>query len=59
MAKIILSQAVQTGIQNVTEKKMSESDIYRKLVEEADRKIEESRHRYATAYKKAATYLAH
>lgn len=58
MAKIILSQAAQTGIQDVTEKKMNESESYKKLIEEADQKIEESRHRYATAYRKAASYLA-
>lgn len=52
MAGIILSQAVQIGIQDVAEKKMNESEAYKKLVEEADQKIEESRHRYATAYKK-------
>ena len=58
MAKIILSQAAQNGIQDVTEKKMNESESYKKLVKEAEQKIEESRHRYATAYKKAQSYLA-
>lgn len=58
MAKIILSEAAQTGIKDVTEKKMNESESYKKLVEEADQRIEESRHRYAAAYRKAASYLA-
>ncbi|MCM1244856.1 MAG: hypothetical protein NC293_04330 [Roseburia sp.] len=59
MARIILSQAAQAGIQNVTKKKINDSASYKKLVEEANQKIEDSRHRYAKTYKKATTYLAH
>jgi len=58
MVKIILSKAAQNGIQDVTERNMNQSDSYKKLVAEADRKIEESRYRYAVAYRKATTYLA-
>ena len=58
MAKIILTEAAQNGIQNTTKLEMNNSAEYKKLVGEANKQIDENRHRYATAYKKSATYLA-
>lgn len=58
MSKIILSEEAQNGIQGVTQRKMKISKSYQKLIDEADQKIDESRSRYANAYKKATSYLA-
>lgn len=58
MAKIILNDAAQFGIMSATKKKLKSGKKYQLLVEEADKKIDEDRYRYARAYKKASTYLA-
>lgn len=58
MARIIVSEAAQFGIQGTTKSMPIKSEEYKKLVDEADKKIEENRFRYAHAYKKASTYLA-
>lgn len=58
MPRIILSEASQKGIQGVTKKKSKVGKAYKKLVKEADERIDEDRFRYANAYKKASTYLA-
>lgn len=58
MAKIILSETSLRGVQGATKRKHTVGKVYRKLIEEADRQIDEDRFRYAESYKKAATYLA-
>ena len=58
MAKIILSEAVQFGIKGTTKSKPVKSEAYKKLVNEADKMIEENRFQYAHAYKKAFIQLA-
>lgn len=58
MAKIALSKAAQSGIQGATKSKPKTGKKYHKLVQEADKKIDEDRFRYANAYKKASSYLA-
>lgn len=58
MAKIILNDAAQFGIKGATKKKLKAGKEYQMLVQEADKKIDEDRFRYAHAYKKASTYLA-
>ena len=58
MPRIILSEASQKGIQGVTKKKPKMGKTYKKLVKEADERIDKDYFRYAEAYKKASTYLA-
>ena len=58
MAKLILSEASQKGIQGVTKRKSTMSDSYKKLVMEADKGIDEDHARYANAYRKASRFLA-
>ena len=58
MARIIVSEAAQFSIQGTTKSIPVKSDEYKKLINDADKKIEENRFRYAHAYRKAATYLA-
>ena len=58
MARIVVSEAAQFGIQGTTKSRPIKSEEYKKLVNEADKKIEENRFRYAHAYKKASTCLA-
>lgn len=58
MAKLILSQASQKGIQGAKKGKLKTGKKYEELVKEADKRIEENRYRYANAYKKAEKYLA-
>lgn len=58
MAGIVLSEAVQFGIEGTTKRKPKAGKKYQELVREADKKIDEDRFSYAHAYKKASTYLA-
>ena len=58
MARIVLSEAAQFGIQGTTKRKPKTGKKYQELVRESDKKIDEDRLRYARAYKKASTYLA-
>ena len=58
MAQIILNDAAQFGIKGATRKKLKSGKKYHLLVQEADKKIDEDKFRYARAYKKASTYLA-
>lgn len=58
MARIIISEAAQFGIKGTTKSKPVKSEEYKKLVNEADKMIEENRFQYAHAYKKASAYLA-
>ena len=56
--KIVLSDAAQHGIQNVTKEKPVYTEEYLELVKEADKKIEEARREEARAWVKAKNYLA-
>lgn len=58
MAKIIVSDAAQFGIQGVTKSKPVKSERYKELVKESDKKIERNHIYYANAYKKAFSCLA-
>lgn len=58
MARIIVSEAAQFGIKGTTKSKPVKSEEYKKLVNEADKMIEENRLQYAQAYKNAKNCLA-
>lgn len=51
MSRIIVSAASQFGIKGTTKSKPVKSEKYKKLVDEADKMIEENRFQYAQAYK--------
>lgn len=58
MAKLIISETSQNGVQGVTKRKPGMGESYKKLIKEADKRIDEDRSRYAKAYKRASAYLA-
>lgn len=55
----MISDAAQTGIQGTTKRKLEYNKEYQEIMRQADERIEEGRSRYADAYRKASTYLAH
>lgn len=57
MAKLELREACYVGIENVQKCRGQYGEEHEKLVKEANRQIEESRIRYASAYKNAGSYL--
>lgn len=57
MAKLILRNACYTGINSAEKGEIKATKRHKELVNEANRKIEKSRIRYATAYKNAGSYL--
>lgn len=56
--KIILTDAAINGIKGATEKEIEHSPKYEKLVEEANKEIEEARQRERNAWISAKSYLA-
>lgn len=59
MAAIKLKKTLETSNIKVKKSKMrSPSKSYKSYIEVADSRIEESQRRYATAYQRAATFLA-
>lgn len=58
MAKLILSEASQNGIQDVTSKKPKMKRDYKEMMEKADKKIEEDHAQYANAYMNALRVMA-
>lgn len=58
MTRIIVNEAAQFGIKGTTKSKPVKSEEYKKLVNEADKMIEENRFQYAHAYKNARNCIA-
>lgn len=58
MARFVISEAAQVGIQGAIREKIEYSEEYQTIMSQADIRIEEGRSRYADAYRKASTYLA-
>lgn len=55
--KIILTDTAINGIKGATEKKIEHGPEYKKLVEEANKQIEEARQRERNAWISAKDYL--
>lgn len=58
MPKIMLNESLQCGIKGVTKSKPKVKKKYQELVSDANRKINEERSYYASAYKNASNCLA-
>lgn len=56
MAKLILTEAAYNGIKGVKERELNHSEEYKKLVQEANQKIEEGRQRERKAWIDASKY---
>ncbi len=57
MAKIEVSEAAMNGIKDTKKEKISYSEEYKKLQEEANGKIEENHEYYKRAYQKAKNFM--
>lgn len=58
MAKLILRESCYKGIDNVQTKELKATPEHKRLVKEANMRIEKNRIRYATAYRNASSYLS-
>lgn len=56
MAKLILREAAYNGIKGVKERELNHSEEHKKLVQEANKKIEEGRQRERKAWIDANKY---
>ena len=57
MAKIEVSEAAMNGIKDTKKEKISYSEEYKRLQEEANGKIEENHEYYKRAYQKAKNFI--
>lgn len=57
MAKLVLRESSYNGLQNVKKSAIKNKPEHENLVKQANKRIEESRIRYAAAYKNAGSYL--
>ena len=57
MTKIEVSEAAMNGIKETKKEKISYSEEYKKLQEEANGKIEENHEYYKRAYQKAKNFI--
>lgn len=57
MTKIEVSEAAMNGIKDTKKEKISYSEEYKKLQEEANGKIEENHEYYKRAYQKAKNFI--
>lgn len=57
MAKIEVSEAAMNGIKDTKKEKISYSEEYKKLQEEANGKIEENHEYYKRAYQKVKNFI--
>nr|WP_295300468.1 hypothetical protein [uncultured Blautia sp.] len=57
MAKLVLRESCYRGLKNVKKCATQNKPTHENLVKEANKRIEESRIRYAAAYKNAGSYL--
>ena len=58
MAGIKVTEIAKNGVANAVKSRPEIDESYKKLIKEANKKIEEDRYYYARSYKKASTYLA-
>jgi len=58
MAKLVLREACYEGIKNVKTKHLKATPEHKKMVVEANKRIEKNRLGYATAYRNAGSYLS-
>ena len=57
MSTIVLSEIAQNGVKGAKKVKPKLDENYKKVMQEADERIEESHIQYANAYKKASNYI--
>lgn len=57
MAKLVLRQSCYNGLKNIKKNEVQNKPDHIKHVQDANKRIEKNRIRYAAAYKNAGSYL--